>query len=48
MSFRSVEAQHGRELGDVVRHSEAGVASPGYAGQTPELAVVQLRKRDES
>ena len=47
VSFRPVEAQHGRQLGDVVRHREAGVASPGDAGQTPELAVIQLRKRGE-
>ena len=47
VSFRCVEAEHGGELGDVVDHSEAGVSSPGDAGQTPELTIIQLKDRDE-
>ena len=46
MSFWSVEAEHGGELGDVVDHSEAGVSSPGDAAETPELAILQLRERE--
>ena len=47
VSLGAVEAEHGGELGDVVDHSEAGVSSPGDAGQTPELTIIQLKDRDE-
>ena len=47
MSLRSVEAEHGGELGDVVLHGEARVSGPGDGGQTPELTILQLRERQE-